>query len=232
MDNSVKLSRVYMISAVTSIVLTLVLYILFPRLRATFLAEDQTLENLTAIIFFIGFSLGLTAVVRLKGSRYRLAYAIIPLLAFVSFVDEVGFGLRLFQLKLSALHGIDGFHDSFNLLEDLLGGYFIALFGMGCILALILTVKFKDMLSAWPPVKLVASSLGLVLIALIIDADMMHFGPWLFLIEELAELNAALALAFASLLMPSGVTLLDRGASMPRGSRGDHEPQPHAAGQR
>ena len=187
------------------------MYAVFPGIRDTLVAEDEVVENLSALLFLLGAGLG---VLRLWGSRTRsLAYWGIPLLALVGFLDEMSFGERMFGLSMPVVLGvkIDAVHDLFYVFYNIVGGQvgrrgFILL---GVVLAtLVAAVGWRrratltSALRRHSPLLFVLIATVMVFAALVIDLDFVRHR-FLILIEELLELNAGLALVFAALAIPS-----------------------------
>ncbi len=204
--DTIKLFRVYALATTLNIVVFSSVYILVPELRQSFLSEDQFIENLTAALFFSAFLLGGISIARSKEKHHRVAYGAIPLMGLVGFLEELSYGERLFNINMPKMYGvkIDAVHDIFYLVYKVYCNAFLYLFLVAfCILILSIVRKcrIKRMFEKYPRWRFLPFFVGFGLIALIIDLEIVthHF---LLYIEELFEMNAALALLFATL--PTG----------------------------
>ncbi len=112
-----KLAITYLAVAVGNIVFFTSLYILFPTLRDNLVQEDKFLENLTALVFFQGFIVGMIGLYKFKKLPNKKLYILIPLISLLGFLDELSFGERIvnFQAPVIAGQKIDAAHDFFNL---------------------------------------------------------------------------------------------------------------------
>ena len=219
------LSRLYAIVTLSNLGVLGLIYLLIPALRSPLVAEDQFLENLTAILFFDGFVLGLFFLAQVKNQKYRSILSFIPLASLLGFLDEISFGQRLFSIKMPVVGGtrIDALHDFTSVAKSqvsqllhvlsitfpdiyplLVSGIKISavvLVGAGIFA---LTQKRKKIIASsqklfqkYPPFQfvLVAASFGLI--SQLVDLEFVkhHF---LVFIEELFEMNLALSMLFSS----------------------------------
>ncbi len=226
-----RLIRAYLLLTVSNLLIFTSIHIFLPSLSANLVKEDHLLENLTAGLFFGGFLLGLFFVRKLKGQRYRMAYFAIPLLALLCFLEEISYGERLLgfeRLRIYLPGGrakgfqVDTVHSVAYAFYRVYGAYFlyplVAAFGIVFLLAI---RKYKTRLfRVSSPFAFALISVALLFLGEIIDAT--GRGPTVLLVklgfikgvaqyqqtrmfinflEELSELNAALALLFASLFI-------------------------------
>lgn len=219
------LFRLYGIAALSNLGVLGLIYLLIPALRSPLVAEDQFLENLTAILFFDGFVLGLFFLAQVKNKKYRSIFSFIPLVSLLGFLDEISFGQRLFSIKMPVIGGtrIDAIHDFNSVAKSQVSQllhvlsikfpdiYPLLVSGikMSAVVLVIagifaLTQKRKKIIASsqklfqkYPPFRLIlfASSFGLI--AQLIDLEFFehHF---LVFIEELFEMNLALSMLFSS----------------------------------
>ncbi len=212
--NMAGLIRVYVLVTTLNVLIFSSLYISIPQLRTSFVAEDQFTESVTAVLFFSSFLLGLILIVKLKRKSYRKVYLVIPLLGLVGFLDELSFGQRMFNLTMPKIYGveIDAVHDFAELAYKVFinhSTYVLAVSALGvfCIVLFLIILKhhkyldrIPDVIKRYPPFVFVLSFIAFIFIALIYDLHTLipRRGFFLFIFEELSELNAALALLFAS----------------------------------
>lgn len=219
------LSRLYAITTLSNLSLLGLIYFLIPALRSPLIAEDQFLENLTAILFFDGFVLGLFSLAQTKTKKYRSIFSFIPLISLLGFLDEISFGQRLFSIKMPVVGGtrIDAIHDFNSVaksqLSQLLHGLSITfpdiypLLVLGIKISAVvlagagifaLTQKRKKIVASsqklfhkYPPFRflLLAASFGLI--SQLIDLEFVKY-QFLVFVEELFEMNIALSMLFAS----------------------------------
>lgn len=175
-------------------------------------AEDRIVEWATALVFLGAAAAalwGLFAQRRSAPLKRQLALGLIGSIGLLGFLDELSFGERLFDLPPFLIAGvkIDGAHDLIDLLNtlrrDMLGsmpGAVKAIVGLAAVAAaaagLCLVHRFRAVLfdaRALPAFYLGMLLVGELTIATLIDIGTINFrgahGP----VEEVAELNAAIA---------------------------------------
>jgi hypothetical protein len=192
-------------------------YLFVPELRQRFITEDDVLENVTAALLFVGFllGLGLVLVARRRQTNYSKAQFAVPLLCVLGFLDEISFGERIFDLEMPYVYSVklDAIHDvamiMYRVLEDHVG------FGMtvGMLAAFILVLvaiaamyrrrftPITETMRRYPTLVFVLLSITFAVCALMLDLVLDSVGGprFVIFIEEMLELNAALALLFAAL---------------------------------
>ena len=200
-----KLTRLYCTSVVINVLLFVVLYIFLPNYRNTLVTEDGFLENLTAFFFGSSFLVGLRLVWRLKNQPHQKIYFGLPILGLLGFLDEISFGLYMFEREVPTVNEVpvDALHDvldiifriSIETMNPLFVHVSILLAGYGLIFIVLKVHKVYD---RYPPFEFVAVAVIFLCIAAIIDLEIVRYH-FLFFLEELFEMNAALALVFACL---------------------------------
>jgi hypothetical protein len=190
------------------------IYTFVPSARSHLSEEDHLIENISALMFAAAFLLSSALLWRPKRQSDIVLLLLIAAVGLVSALDELDWGRRLFGFKLFRAIGINigSLHDVFQrgyfvILQ--LGGpvILIAAFASGAALILLSVALWRRKIRyiiavglKYPPYVLIASSVALILSALVIDLDLVQWTP-LFLLEELFEMNAALALLVALLAL-------------------------------
>lgn len=115
------LLRFYPIAVFFNLFILSLIYLFIPALRFSLIAENQFLENLTAIFYFDSFVLGLLFFAQIKNKEYCSIYILVPILSLLGFLDEISFGQELFSLEMPVVGRtrIDGIHDLLSLAKDL-----------------------------------------------------------------------------------------------------------------
>jgi len=121
-----RLTRLYTLMAVFNVFIFSMLYIFVPQSERLFRGEDTFMENVSAVLYFSSFLLGLVFVLKAKERKYRLAYFIIPVICLIGFLDEMSFGARIFNFKTPVFHGveIERTHDSIDLIFKAVRSFF------------------------------------------------------------------------------------------------------------
>ncbi len=199
-----RLFRTYVVMTIFNIAIISAIYVFIPTLRPSLTTEDQFIENLTAVVFFTAF---LTAVIRITTSNesHRLAYAIVPLLGLIGFLDELSFGQRFFGLKAQTIRGvnIDAVHDVLLLAPDtygvLLGFLLLTLSVLTLVVIPKTRIRIRDAFKRYPRLRFLPFFAAFGLAALALDLHLVFIRPPFFIyLEEMFEMNAALALLFMS----------------------------------
>jgi hypothetical protein len=189
-----------------------VVYFWAPNYRRYLLDEDSLIENLSVGFYLISFCMGLLFL--LKSKKHRKAPNVVSAVSLLGFLDELSFGERLFELEMPRINGvkIDAAHDFFNLayrvimkLAATYPTYVILFISTGIIIAIVLLLKHKSKLTKIvtiiyhnQPFILALFFAILVFFSLVIDLDIVH-NKILFMVEELFEMLAALALLMCCL---------------------------------
>jgi hypothetical protein len=188
------------------------IYTFVPSTRSHLSKEDHLIENISALMFAAAFLLSSALLWRPKRQSDIVLLLLIAAVGLVSALDELDWGRRLFGFKLFRVIGINigSLHDLFQkgyfvILQ--LGGPVILIAASGAALILLSVTLWQRKIRCiiavglkYPPYVLIASSVTLILSALVIDLDLVQWTP-LFLLEELFEMNAALALLVALLAL-------------------------------
>ncbi|MBE9115549.1 hypothetical protein IQ249_06520 [Lusitaniella coriacea LEGE 07157] len=86
--------------------------------------EDRFIENSTAIFYFISFFCGIFFILTIKSSSRW--YQILPWVSLICFLDEVGFGERMFGFSTYIMgYHTDGLHDIFGFARNLVKQFLI-----------------------------------------------------------------------------------------------------------
>lgn len=198
-----KLDQYYSILAISVTLCFVLLYICFPALRVNFYEEDLFLENLTAIFYFIGLVLAVFFLFKKK--HFAKLYLLVPLASLVCFLDEIGFGERIFGYTIYlGDYNADGIHDIFgfskylarsflafmrsNMLESyheilvlflkisLLGIFFYLTFVTIKNIRLI-SSKVSDIIDRYPPFKFILFAIIFGMISILLDEILLDRVP-------------------------------------------------------
>jgi len=201
--------RIFVLTSLMNILAGIVITRWFRPYRYLLIEEDALVENLTAIFFLLAFVLGLSFFFKLRRRRVHWSLAMLAFVALIGFLDEISFGERLFNLSMPVWGGVqlDAVHDVVELVYKnispgliLIAGGILASLGA----ALTLWVFAKNTGGIKPSQVLWSPSFYFVLLftffiaaAVLIDLHLFR-SRVLFSLEEVFELNAALALFFFS----------------------------------
>lgn len=188
----------------------------FPKLRRHIILEDCLLENLSALLFLLSFVIGVYALIFRRKIPHRKFLISVTILSLVGFLDELSFGERIFDIKMPIIRGvkIDAVHDFLFLGYQLVGQKSIVLAIMILLPILLLAiglilfgkkkVRLKELSYFFrnrPHITFIVIFGILLIISQTLD---LHIVKWKlqywFVVEEVFELNAALALVFANLI--------------------------------
>jgi hypothetical protein len=193
--------------SVASFVAAFVFYYAVPGQRHLLLEEDSLLETMSALSYLAAAILAF--VIARKNHPARRALWFIGAVALVGFLDELSFGERLFNLQMPVIRGkkIDAVHDVVSLAFRLTREFpLIALPLLAVAGIAFLTIAWKQrkhFLSfvltyrGHPALRFFAVFAAMILAALVIDLGLKN-SDGLYLLEELFELNAGLALGFCA----------------------------------
>ena len=188
------------------------IYTWIPEYRGYLRHEDRLIENLTAFFYVSTFFLSLLFL--LKSKEHLKERIVISVAGLLGFLDELSFGDRIFGFKWPYIYGvqIDAAHDFFKLGYILIKKpallnttYEYLLIGVCAMMAVIVALIFlyiligiisNSYLKQTYILALLFASLGFV--SLIIDLEIVK-NYALFTLEELLEMNAAIALLFCCL---------------------------------
>lgn len=190
--------------------------------RSLLTEEDQLIENLSAVLFLGSGLLGLWLLLRSTGQRK--IYLLVTALGLIGFLDELSFGERIFGFSMPSVAGvkIDGVHDLVRLplrpLRQLLlassSATAVAVLVILVIAAVLLitAVSHRERLRVWagsimvhPPYLAWSIFATLIVVAILLDERIIRFRNLVFL-EELLEMNAALALLLVSWCTSRAIT--------------------------
>ena len=207
-----KLVRLYLIISGIILLTSIGFYIWVPTFRGYLLDEDSLIENISAILYLVSFFIGLFFF--LKHERHRKALTAVSAISLLGFLDELSFGERHLGINGPLFYDvqIDGAHDFFYLAYKMalktdflysIYGILLLLTGILIITALLLKhrLKLKKLFTRIhneAPLLFLLFFGILIFIALIIDLGIIE-SKFLFMIEELFEMLAALALLFCNL---------------------------------
>jgi hypothetical protein len=198
---------------IVSITAILAVYLFVPTIRPYVHDEGGVIENLSATLFFYSAVIGFLICTRLKDQKIRKAYIAIPILGTICFLDEISFGHIFFGFTVPKLDGVEIeslhelLHPVYRMLRDHSNPLVcVPFFGAMFLLFVTLCFKYRHFFyKIWNPLKTYAAynfvliSFALGLVALVLDLDIRE--RFLFL-EELLEMNGALAMLFAAALIP------------------------------
>lgn len=187
------------------------LYFQRADLRGLLELEDNLLENLTALCFLAAGVLAAYLALREKTNRGWLIF--VAALGFIGFLDKVGFGSRYFGFSTPVIADkpIDSIHDIPVALAKLVLRAWqefplpttLAVFATLIVLTIGIWKHGKAILGSlirhlkFPPLILLLLSAALIALAILLDADFIRL-ELLVVLEEMCELNAAIALIFCA----------------------------------
>ena len=196
-----------------SVLVVCVVYVWFPTsYRDPFLVEDHLIENLSAVFFLGACVLGFLFFMKTKA--HRKIFLLFSAVGLLGFLDELSFGERMFRLSMPRIGGtqIDAAHDfvylGFGYCKNFARShpaYTLLLIGIGAILMVRATFLYRSRLmdsisslQRYPQYILMLICVTLVSCALLIDLEMVS-SDLLFMLEEVFEMNAAIALLLCCL---------------------------------
>lgn len=207
-----KYVRIYLVLFGINVLIALGVYTWVPEYRDYLMMEDRLIENLSAFFYISTFFLSL--VVFLKSKEHRKTLIVISAVGLLGFLDELSFGEKIFGFKMPRFAGvkIDAAHDLFFLGYKLVKPrvlshitYVYLLIGVGAIFSGIVTLKYRYKLmdiitnSYHKQTYILALLFAfLVFSALVIDLEIVDNNV-LYMLEEIFEMNAAIALIFCCL---------------------------------
>ena len=102
----------YAVLSLAFIVLSVLLYDLHPAIKLEF-EEDRVVENISAGLFLITFLYSLALLTDSRNIGYRKALIIVMVLGLLGFLDELSFGQRIFGFQVPYIQGfpLDATHD-------------------------------------------------------------------------------------------------------------------------
>jgi hypothetical protein len=190
-------------------------YYSYPQIRTSIIAENELIENFTALTFLLAFVVGGVQLLRSRLSRRQWGLlALVPVLGLVGFLDEISFGENLAAVEMPRVGEsdtkIDGAHDVFDLLynEMRMGTMWAwgvtllaAAVGAGALYHFRRWLKpenLREFLTRYPAFQFLAVAFGFLAVAIFIDLDH-NRRTVMYFFEELFELNAAIAILFAAI---------------------------------
>ncbi|MGD1919849.1 MAG: hypothetical protein ACFCAD_13740 [Pleurocapsa sp.] len=206
-----KYLKAFLIIFIINMLIGSLFYLLFPDYRTYLIKEDSLIENLSAISYLSTFFL--SSIFLFKGTQHKKPLILIAFLGLLGCLDEISFGERLFKLNMPRINGVklDSAHDFVSIghkeitkLANNDPNYLFLLLGIGGIVLATVTFRYKKQLKQAlsyvyyePPFILGFLFILLLCLALLIDLGLVDYYA-LRAIEELFEMNAALALFFCS----------------------------------
>ena len=190
-----------------NVLIACVAYVWFPTYRHYLLQEDSLVENLSAMFFLLSSFLSLLFLVKLKDHKKLLIFVLV--VGLIGFLDELSFGERIFGFAMPSIGRvkIDAIHDFFDLAYRY-RSYSYPLTGIGGILIVTLVSYWVKLMlrhpskGLGPHYVLLMFFAALVFSASVIDLEIVKYPP-LFVLEEIFEMNAGIALVFCCLSLPN-----------------------------
>ena len=205
------------------VVLSLLLYQASLTVRAEF-KEDRIIENMSAGTFFIVFIISATFLPKFNNIQHKRLFIIIFILGLAGFLDELSFGQRIFDFQVPFVLNfpLDAFHDLIPIYIKAVKAYLylpIFLSIIFCLFA-IYFIFFKKKITITHIFCSIKSNIAYfyfllfvfylslaiaceeVVRYLFVDYEDFFFHPlftYISPLEEILELNAALALLFCCL---------------------------------
>ena len=208
-------TNLYQLMGITIAFCTIIfslIYALFPDYRPSFVEEDLFLENLTTGLFLSALLLSIFFLVLNRGGQW-IDFAV-PAASLISFLEEISYGERYSEAipMMVPERDIDAFHDYFkvgyrfiknqenvffvffisgiSIILFLLAGYFLARY--------IRNQKYENNLIAFGPLIFTLISATFILIALVLDLNVLAIPEYTY-IEEMLELFTAISLFFGAI---------------------------------
>lgn len=217
---------VYTLVAMSAAVALVLLYVLVPAFRVGFSYQHQSMEDITSVVYLAGCAVGLLAVCKPGARGARLIHLPIIVLTLILFSEEEGFLKRALPFSLPVIWGvrIDGLHSlavlAFSYLRYRHGLLVPVSIALGLVV-IVLALKYGGrirlvpaFLARYPAYTFAVLAVVFIAIALLADLGVVR-GSLGGLLEELFELEAALALLFAAVVM------VQPGAAKPTGATWD-----------
>lgn len=195
-----------------SLVVSTLVYVFLPGSRELITLEDSLVENCSALLFISTFFLSSLKALSRKGRNSKLY--ILSCVSLLGFLDEVSFGERLFSLSMPTLSGkkIDAIHDLADVAKNYILRYASSHPKMGALalggligFSIFVLWKWNAEIRSFSAHKLknrsvVFASLFVAcgLIATLLDLELVY-SEYLFALEEVLEMDAALCLFFLGL---------------------------------
>lgn len=210
-----KLSRIYLSTVITFATAASLIYALFPDFRAVLLSEDLILESLSVLIFLSSVVVSLFFFLKMRRRPHSVVFAIVALIAFVGFIDEIGFGSRILPIPIAVVAGVhvDATHDLILVSAIILKRNFDLLvygsvFGALALTAVIVLSLYQSkirtklrFLVAHGPYTYLSYFILLNVFATVIDVSPIIYaklGLVAALAEEIFEVSGAISILFAS----------------------------------
>jgi len=120
-----KLLRIYATVVVLNTALFSLLCIFFPEQSDTLFAEDNLVENLSAVFYLLSFFLGMFAVTQAKEKKHRKFYVALPVISLFFLAEELDFAQRILHFEPPLVYHIhfDTVHDLIPIAHEFLQVY-------------------------------------------------------------------------------------------------------------
>jgi len=207
--------KIYIVFFIFSLLISSVVYLLFPDHLNYILQEDDLVENISACFYFFSFLFaGKTYV--MKNTTQNRIVKIIFILGLIGFLEEISYGERVFGLFMPHIAGvkIDAAHDlvklvyikikDFKFLHNIYLYLIISIF-VGIILVSLrnfLVMEIMPKLMRKPPYMFLLIFAILLLLSQLVDIRPPVYHQAIYVMEEVLEMNASIALFFAWLSLP------------------------------
>lgn len=212
--NRATYKKIFALIVTANIFICYLVYALIPDARPYLLGEDKIVETISALLFLAAFVIGLPRVFVLRRERQYWVLVLATFLGLLGFLDEMSFGGRIFVIDYPRIYDVkfDGAHDLFyfaaktvKVLADKFGYIiYISIIAAGAFIPTFIMIKkyaavkkFYCIIVDYTPYYFMAIFCCFIFLALLIDLGFIMWKP-LILLEELLEMNAALALIFCS----------------------------------
>jgi hypothetical protein len=205
-------SHLYLITLSVQLSFGFDLYVKFPAYRYLFIEEDHLVQNLSVVFYLVALVLAFRLFIREHKHNSRMIVLLIPaLIAVLGGLDEIGWGERLFDLRMPVIadNKINALHDLIDVARETYGRQYTVvragLFVGSVISVLRLALSYREKI--FRAISLVprdpsyfAWGLFTVLgtVAVFLDQAFTVVGYATFF-EEMLEMNAAFVLILATL---------------------------------
>lgn len=202
--------RIFIILLGFSVIVGTIIFLFLPQFKFLVSQEDSLVESITVILFATGLFLG---ILQFMTGKTRRGLCFVSAISMLGLLDELSYGERIFGFREFYIQTskIDGLHDFLSLFYTTylsfsfplrLGALLVLLLVSGALIYLIFRYRLKiaNFLHGFEPIMqaLVAAACVLVLLAQVVDAGIIR-NRYLNFLEEILEMNAALALLIALL---------------------------------
>lgn len=213
--------RAYVMIVAATVASVVVVFNWFTSLRGFYINEDWLVENLSAAFYLVAFLLAITLAWRSRHRRWTIFG--VGVIGLVGFLDEISFGERWYDVPMPRFFGVrlDAFHDVFSFAYRVLPQvrfhplFFLGLLTVAAVMILV-GRRLAPTVREWlvgihrhPAFTIFILAVLQIAAALVIDLHILRMRG-VFMLEEVFEMNAAIALVLCAWSLrepstPSGI---------------------------